>query len=159
MYDLMDALEQLMVSLHVSYFCAQDGHWNSKGGSFVGDHKLFNKIMKARLEDIDQVGEVMTFLGKSPRPSMGHAGQIQEETLRVDDQAAKSIARDHAAFLMFRQMIATEQLIDTINDEVMPAFGPDAMGGSRFNVPIENIVADIASRNLNDLYKLKQRVS
>lgn len=59
------ALASVAVTLRAVYLMHQAAHWQTKGPSFVGDHKLFGELYGAVLDEIDSVSERAVGLGDS----------------------------------------------------------------------------------------------
>jgi len=57
------SLASVAVALRAVYLMHQAAHWQAKGPSFVGDHKLFGKLYSATLSEVDMVAERAVGLG------------------------------------------------------------------------------------------------
>jgi len=61
--SMAHSLASVAVTLRAVYLMHQAAHWQTKGPSFVGDHKLFGDLYDATLDEIDMVSERAVGLG------------------------------------------------------------------------------------------------
>ena len=124
-------------------------HWIAQGDPAYGDHLLYERLYKARVEEIDGIAEQLVLIGGprmvSPADSWTEAGEFLTKALNgpAGEAPAKTLAT--ATMLGLRTVVAAEKAFRASDDV-------NALG-------VNNLLAGIAQSLNEALYLLRQRNS
>ena len=132
------AMLQLWASLRAAHHLYWTLHWQAKGQPFYGDHLLFERLYKGRLEEIDDLAELLA----------GHFGAQVLEPMKAWKAAEECIAKAMAAPnpIFIAEMVL--EYVEAANDESM---------SGKYPAGTTNLIAAIGTNHLTALYLLKQR--
>jgi len=138
---LLAALLNLWADLRASHHLYWTLHWQAKGPSFQGDHTLFEGLYQRKVEQIDSLAEIIA----------AHYGSDKLDPLKAWAMAAEKIQ----AAVQFASPVQIAEMViccaEAANDAVM--------SGDECPYPagLSNFVSDLSTKNIQDLYLLKQR--
>lgn len=122
-------------------------HWLAQGNPAYGDHLLYERLYKARVDEIDGIAEQLVLIGGprmvSPGDSWTEAGEFLAKALDGPAGEAPSKTLVSATMLALRTVVATEKAFR--NSEDVNALG------------VNNLLAGIAQSLNEALYLLRQR--
>lgn len=132
------AMLKLWASLRAAHHLYWTLHWQAKGQPFYGDHLLFERLYKGRLEEIDDLAELIA----------GHFGAQVLEPMKAWKAAEECIAKAMAAPspIFIAEMVL--EYVEVANDECM---------SGKFPAGTTNLISGIGTNHLTALYLLKQR--
>ena len=132
------AMLQLWASLRAAHHLYWTLHWQAKGTSFQGDHTLFSGLYQERVEEIDNLAELIA----------GHYGAQVLEPMKAWKAAEECIAKAMAAPnpIAIAEMVLS--YVEAANDICMDG---------KYPAGTTNLIADIGTNHLKALYKLQQR--
>ena len=138
---VLTALLNLWADLRAAHHLYWTLHWQAKGQPFYGDHLLFERLYKAKLEQIDGLAEIIA----------GHYGSDKLDPLKAWAMAAEKIqaATKFATPLQIAEMVTA--CAEAANDAVMSSDECPYPAG------LSNFVSDLSTKNIGDIYLLKQR--
>ena len=132
------AMLKLWASLRAAHHLYWTLHWQAKGSSFQGDHTLFGGLYQERVEEIDNLAELIA----------AHYGAQTLEPMKAWKAAEECIAAAMAAPtpVFIAEMVL--EYVEVANDECM---------SGKYPAGTTNLISDIGTNHLKALYKLKQR--
>ena len=138
---LLSVLLSLWADLRASHHLYWTLHWQAKGQPFYGDHLLFERLYQAKIEQIDGLAEIIA----------GHYGSDKLDPVRAWMMAAEKIqaAVQFASPVQIAEMVI--KCAEEANDVVMSSDEAPYPAG------LSNFVSDLSTKNIQDLYLLKQR--
>jgi len=78
-------LSVILVQLRFLYLLHHTNHWIAKGDPFYGDHQLFERLYKATLDEIDDVGEKAVGMGSEENVCLNtQVTQLQQAVEAAD---------------------------------------------------------------------------
>jgi DNA-binding ferritin-like protein len=113
-------------------------HWQAKGQPFYGDHLLFERLYKARVEQIDSLAEVIA----------GHFGADKLEPMK----AWKAAEAFMGTVLQGDSPLAIAMAVAKLAEDA-----DAACQKAPFPAATRNFVSGLGTNNLTDVYLLKQR--
>lgn len=145
--------ELSVVLVHLRYLALvhQTHHWIAKGDSFYGDHKLFEQLYDAIIEEIDAVAEKSVGLGSEFNVNM----QLQLSQL---NQLCKAYGSPQT--VPQSNDLAKASLTAECNFQKMLKAACESMRNQGIETPgVENMLQNIADTHEKHLYLLKRRCS
>lgn len=138
---LLAALLNLWADLRASHHLYWTLHWQAKGPSFQGDHTLFSGLYQRKAEQIDGLAEIIA----------AHFGSDKLDPLKAWVMAGEKIkaAAQFASPVQIAEMVI--ECAESANDAVMSSEECPYPAG------LSNFVSDLSTKNIQDLYLLKQR--
>lgn len=122
-------------------------HWLAQGNPAYGDHLLYERLYKARVDEIDGIAEQLVLIGGprmvAPGDSWTEAGEYLSKALSgpANEPPAKTLLT--ATMLALRTVVAAEKAFRGSDDV-------NALG-------VNNLLAGIAQSLNEALYLLRQR--
>ena len=132
------AMLQLWASLRAAHHLYWTLHWQAKGQPFYGDHLLFERLYKGRLEEIDDLAELIA----------GHFGADKLEPMKAWKAAEQFMGTVLQGDSPLAIPMAVAKLAEDADAACMKAPFPAAT---------RNFVSGLGTENLTDIYLLKQR--
>lgn len=126
----------------------QTNHWQARGDSFYGDHKLFEELYSQTNENVDEVAEHAVGLGDTNNVTLPAqlltiselcAGSNSPTVPQAADLARSSLAAEVNFLRCLKAMISSLTEMGTMTDGLF-----DLLGG-------------VANQHEKHVYKLKQR--
>ena len=138
---MLPALLNLWADLRAAHHMYWTLHWQSRGPSFYGDHELFEGLYQAKAEQIDGLAELIAASYGSdkldPLASWKAAAEKVEQLSKISSpvQIAEMVVA-----------CAEDVNVTVLADEECP-----------FPAGLSNYISDLSTKNIKDLYMLKQR--
>lgn len=138
MESCLPAMLNLWAKLRMAHHLYWTLHWQAKGSSFYGDHSLFQGLYQARIEEIDNLAELIA----------AHYGSSQLDPVRSWAMAQECImgAVGAPSPVSIAEMVL--EAVEEANEACMECAYPAGT---------TNLIADIGTNHLKALYMLKQR--
>ena len=133
------------VMLRAVYLMHQAAHWQTKGPSFVGDHKLFGDLYDATHDEIDMVSERAVALGDPLLVCPLKSSELAMEILEALGRACDVPEPDK---LMQLSLDAEQGLLQVI---------ASAMKGDMTD-GVSNLLQGIADKHESHVHLLQQRL-
>lgn len=133
---------------------AQNFHWKTSGESFIGDHKLFQKIYEGVMPQIDMVGEKAIGLGSKTLASpikVSKASLAFVERIFENQSIVQGAENETSA--MFRRLGYAESMFIETTEKFM--LNLDKKGS--LTKGLDNLLAGILDTHETFLYLIKQR--
>jgi len=136
--NCLPSLLNLWAHLRAAHHVYWTLHWQARGQSFYGDHELFAELYDARVDEIDNVAELI-------------AGQYGADKLDpiVAWQSAQPVVE---AMLAGSSPVVVAQMVVSAAEAANIASADAPAPAST-----QNVVADIGSAHVKALYLLQQR--
>jgi DNA-binding ferritin-like protein len=139
------SLASVAVTLRAVYLMHQAAHWQTKGPSFVGDHKLFGDLYSATLDEIDMVSERAVGLGDPLLVCPLKTSQLALELLEAFGRECDVPEPDKLVQLSLEAERALLQVIAS-------AMKGDMTDGT------QNLLQGVADKHETHVYLLQQRL-
>lgn len=138
MESCLPAMLNLWAKLRMAHHLYWTLHWQAKGQPFYGDHLLFERLYKGRLEEIDDLAELIA----------GHFGAAQLDPVRSWAMAQECIvgAVGAPSPVSIAEMVL--EAVEEANEACMECSYPAGT---------TNLISGIGTNHLTALYLLKQR--
>ena len=134
----LSSMLHLWATLRAAHHLFWTLHWQSRGPNFYGDHQLFERLYKARLEEIDDLAELIA----------GHFGSDKLDPLKAWTAAQEVIS----AMVQAGTPVA---IVDTVLAAVETA--NDACMEGKYPAGTTNLISGIGTNHLTAKYLLQQR--
>lgn len=138
---LLDALLNLWADLRAAHHLYWTLHWQSRGASFYGDHSLFSGLYQEKAGQIDALAEIIA----------AHYGSDKLDPVKAWTRAAEKV---EALACVSNPAQIAEMVIgcaEKTNDMVLSSEDCPYPAG------LSNFISDLSTKNIKDLYMLKQR--
>ena len=146
----MGAMAALLAFLRAESMVHQAHHWQTHGGSFYGDHQLFDRLYNATVEDIDKVAERMVGSGHHllAQPVL-HAKHVSAVVQSFYGDAPSNPNSDEYVLISLRVALRTLvvlKLVYSLLDK-----------GQVLTHGTDNLLQGVADKHEEHVYLLKQR--
>jgi len=138
---MLPALLNLWADLRAAHHLYWTLHWQSRGPSFYGDHSLFAGLYQEKAEQVDALAEIIA----------AHYGSDKLDPIKAWQEALPKI--EHLVGCQSAVKIA-EYVIgccESTNELILES------GECPYPAGLSNFVSDLSTKNIKDLYMLKQR--
>lgn len=138
---LLSALLNLWADLRAAHHLYWTLHWQARGPSFYGDHNLFAGLYQEKAGQIDALAEIIAAHYGSDKldPVKAWAAAMPKVEHLVECQSAVKIAE------------YVIQCCESTNELILES------GECPYPAGLSNFVSDLSTKNIKDLYMLKQR--
>ena len=138
---MLPALLNLWADLRAAHHLYWTLHWQSRGPSFYGDHNLFAGLYQEKAGQVDALAEIIA----------AHYGSDKLDPIKAWQAAMPKI--EHLVECQSAVKIA-EYVIgccESTNELILES------GECPYPAGLSNFVSDLSTKNIRDLYMLKQR--
>lgn len=142
---LARSLASVAVALRAVYLMHQAAHWQTKGPSFVDDHKLFGDLYDTTVDEVDMVSERAVGLGDAILVCPLKASELAIELMQAFGRQCDVPDADK---LMQLSLEAERGLLQVIAS----AMKDDVTDG------VSNLLQGIADKHESHIYLLQQRL-
>lgn len=138
---MLPALLNLLADIRAAYHLYHTLHLQSRGPNFYGDHLLFQRLYEAKFEQIDSLSEIIA----------GHYGSDKLDPVKTFLAAAEKVkaAPSLASPVQIAEMVI--ECCENVNEMILET------GECPYPAGLSNFVSDLSTKNIGDLYLLKQR--
>jgi DNA-binding ferritin-like protein len=138
---LLPTLLNLWADLRAAHHLYWTLHWQARGPSFYGDHSLFAGLYQEKAGQIDALAEIIA----------AHYGSDKLDPIKAWEAAlpkVQQLVEGGSAVAIAEYVI---QCCENANEAVLES------GECPYPAGLSNFVSDLSTKNIKDLYMLKQR--